>query len=153
MAITNPTKYVTIRRLERFKAKLDQEERSAVSNVAYDGTNKKITKTKGGTTSDVVSVATLKTDMNLGKSDVGLGNVGNFKAVSTEASQGLSSTEQANARTNIGAAPSSTTYTKTEVDNKIADCERKYMLSVAGTMLVFAASPAVVVSGTKLMLG
>lgn len=51
------------------------------------------------------------------------------------------------------AAPQATTYTKTEVDSKIAECERKYMLSVAGSMLVFAASPAVVVSGTKLVLG
>ncbi len=39
---------------------------------------------------------------NVTKSDVGLGNVGNFKAVSTVASQGLTSTEQGNARTNIG---------------------------------------------------
>ena len=38
------------------------------------------------------------------KSDVGLGNVGNFKAVSTVASQGLSDTEKSNARTNIAAA-------------------------------------------------
>lgn len=37
------------------------------------------------------------------KSDVGLGNVGNFKAVSTVASQELTDTEKANARTNIGA--------------------------------------------------
>ena len=37
------------------------------------------------------------------KSDVGLGNVGNFKAVSTVASQGLTNTEKANARANIGA--------------------------------------------------
>lgn len=37
------------------------------------------------------------------KSDVGLGNVGNFKAVSTVASQGLTDTEKSNARTNIGA--------------------------------------------------
>lgn len=36
------------------------------------------------------------------KADVGLDNVGNFKAVSTVANQGLSSTEQANARANIG---------------------------------------------------
>lgn len=35
-------------------------------------------------------------------SDVGLGNVGNFKAVSTVASQGLSTTEKSNARENIG---------------------------------------------------
>ena len=37
------------------------------------------------------------------KSDVGLGNVGNYKAVSTVASQGLSDTEKVNARANIGA--------------------------------------------------
>ena len=37
------------------------------------------------------------------KSDVGLGNVGNFKAVSTVASQGLSNAEKVNARANIGA--------------------------------------------------
>ena len=42
-------------------------------------------------------------------SDVGLGNVGNFKAVSTVASQGLSDTEKSNARANIGAGTSSLT--------------------------------------------
>lgn len=42
------------------------------------------------------------------KSSVGLGNVGNFKAVSTEASQGLTDTEKTNARANIGAGTSST---------------------------------------------
>lgn len=42
------------------------------------------------------------------KSSVGLGNVGNFKAVSTEASQGLTDTEKLNARANIGAGTSST---------------------------------------------
>jgi len=41
------------------------------------------------------------------KSDVGLGNVGNFKAVSTAASQGLTDTEKSNARANIGAGTSS----------------------------------------------
>ena len=71
------------------------------ADVNYDTTNKKITKTIDGVTSDVVTVATLKTDMNLG-------NVGNFKAVSTVASQGLSDTEKSNARTNIGAG----TYSK-----------------------------------------
>ena len=40
-------------------------------------------------------------------SEVGLGNVGNFKAVSTVASQGLTDTEKANARANIGAGTSS----------------------------------------------
>lgn len=41
----------------------------AVKNVAYDSTNKKITKTINGTKSDVVSVATLKTDMALNNVD------------------------------------------------------------------------------------
>ena len=43
---------------------------------------------------------------NVSASDVGLGNVGNFKAVSTEASQGLTDTEKSNARANIGAGTS-----------------------------------------------
>ena len=39
--------------------------------------------------------------------EVGLGNVGNFKAVSTVANQELTDTEKANARSNIGAGSSS----------------------------------------------
>lgn len=57
----------------------------------------------------VTSVAGKKGDVTLSNSDVGLGNVGNFKAVSTAASQGLTSTEQSNARANIGAGTSSLT--------------------------------------------
>ena len=52
------------------------------------------------------------------KSDVGLGNVGNFKAVSTEASQGLSSTEKSNARANIGAGTSSFSGSYNDLSNK-----------------------------------
>ena len=77
-----------------------------LSTIGYDTTNKKITQTKNGSTTDVVTVATLKTDMQLTKSDVGLGNVGNFKAVSTVANQGLTAEEQAAARANIGAGSS-----------------------------------------------
>ena len=43
------------------------------------------------------------------KTDVGLGNVGNFKAVSTVANQGLTDTEKSNARANIGAGTSNLT--------------------------------------------
>lgn len=46
---------------------------------------------------------------NVTKSDVGLDNVGNFKAVSTVASQGLTNTEKSNARANIGAGTSNLT--------------------------------------------
>lgn len=45
--------------------------------------------------------------VNISPNDIGLGNVGNFKAVSTISSQGLSDAEKANARTNIGAGTSS----------------------------------------------
>lgn len=41
------------------------------------------------------------------KNDIGLGNVENFKAVSTVASQNLTDTEKSNARANIGAGTSS----------------------------------------------
>lgn len=51
----------------------------------------------------VTSVAGKTGAVTLTSSDVGLGNVGNFKAVSTVASQGLSSTEKSNARNNIDA--------------------------------------------------
>ena len=49
------------------------------------------------------SLVTSGNPHNVTASDVGLSNVGNFKAVSTVASQGLTTTEQANARANINA--------------------------------------------------
>ena len=57
--------------------------------------------------SDVPAWAKAATKPTYTKSDVGLGNVGNFKAVSTVANQGLTDTEKANARSNIGAGASS----------------------------------------------
>lgn len=57
----------------------------------------------------VTSVAGKTGAVTLAKGDVGLGNVGNFKAVSTVASQGLTDTEKSNARTNIGAGTSNLT--------------------------------------------
>ena len=52
------------------------------------------------------------------KSDVGLGNVGNFKAVSTVANQGLTDTEKSNARANIGAGTSSFSGSYNDLTNK-----------------------------------
>ena len=60
------------------KQKIDRLPVNANSaDVEYDSNSKKITKTINGTTSDVVSVATLKSDLNLNPSDVRLGNVDN----------------------------------------------------------------------------
>lgn len=52
---------------------------------------------------------------NVTAADVGLGNVGNFKAVSTVADQGLTEDEKAAARANIGAGSASGTGTVTSV--------------------------------------
>ena len=55
---------------------------------------------------------------NVTKADIGLGNVGNYKAVSTVANQGLTETEQANARSNIGAGASSFSGDYNDLTNK-----------------------------------
>jgi len=68
--------------------------------------------------SDVSSWAKASTKPTYTKSEVGLGNVGNFKAVSTEASQGLSATEQSNARANIGAGTSNFSGSYNDLTNK-----------------------------------
>lgn len=93
----------------RLKA-LDKTTASAVQSVKI-GT----TEYKSGTTvtlpsyptslpaSDVPSWAKQKTKPTYTANEVGLGNVGNFKAVSTVESQGLTDTEKSNARANIGA--------------------------------------------------
>lgn len=54
---------------------------------------------------------------SLSKSDIGLSNVGNFKAVSTLASQGLSETEKSNARANIGAGTSNFSGSYNDLSN------------------------------------
>ena len=46
-------------------------------------------------------------------SEIGLGNVGNFKSVSTVANQGLTATEKSNARANIGAGTSTVSVSQT----------------------------------------
>ena len=80
--------------------------------------------------SDVSAWAKASTKPTYTASEVGLGNVGNFKAVSTVASQGLTDTEKSNARANIGAqvagsyASASHThddryYTESEINTKL----------------------------------
>ena len=69
------TKFTTGGAYTELAKKADKS--STVTNVAWDSTNKKLTKTINGTTSDVVSASTIKTAMGLAKSDVGLGNVDN----------------------------------------------------------------------------
>lgn len=85
-----------------------------LSNGAVQSVKIGTTEYKSGTTvtlpsyptslpaSDVPSWAKQKTKPTYSASEIGLGNVGNFKAVSTVASQRLTDTEKSNARANIG---------------------------------------------------
>lgn len=76
------------------------------------------TKSKVGTVGSTELNVTMPAKPSYSASDVGLGNVGNFKAVSTEVNQGLSSTEQSNARANIGAGTSSFSGSYNDLSNK-----------------------------------
>ena len=66
------------------------------------------------------------------KAQVGLGNVGNFKAVSTVANQGLTDDEKANARANIGAGMSSFSGSYTDLTNKPTSLKNPNALTVNG---------------------
>lgn len=75
-----------------------------LKTVAFTGNYKDLSnKPTSLPASDVSAWAKESTKPKYTKAEVGLGNVGNFKAVSTVASQGLTNTEKSNARANIGA--------------------------------------------------
>ena len=83
------------------------EKSSTNGNIKINGTETTVYTHPGGTNPHGTT-----------KSDVGLGNVGNFKAVSTVASQGLTDTEKSNARANIGAGTSSFSGSYNDLTNK-----------------------------------
>ena len=62
---------------------LKADKTTAVSTIAYDSTNKKITKTINGTTSDIVTAATLKTAMGLDGAEANQNAFSNVKVGST----------------------------------------------------------------------
>jgi hypothetical protein len=75
------------------KSKLDSvyvAKSVGVTNVAWDSTNQKITKTINGTTSDVVTAATLKAAINVTAGDLGLSSALRYRGTTTTAmSDGL----------------------------------------------------------------
>ena len=89
-------KLITLENLSTFKDCLDNE--------GY---------IKQETDPTVPSWAKAETKPTYTKEEVGLGNVGNFKAVSTVANQGLTDAEKIAARDNIGAAPSNLVHIDT----------------------------------------
>ena len=89
--------------MDRLGLKVDKEAGKGLSTNDYTTTekNKLAGIASGAEVNTVTSVAGKTGAVTLDKSDVGLGNVGNFKAVSTSANQGLTDTEKSNARANI----------------------------------------------------
>lgn len=95
---------------------------STVSGWGFTKNNGTYSKPSGGIPkTDLASAVQTSLDkadtalQSVSKSDVGLGNVGNFKAVSTVASQGLTDTEKSNARTNIGLGGAATKSVDTSI--------------------------------------
>lgn len=124
-----------------------------VGTTAYDPADGVISLPAYPTVSyPVTSVAGKTGVVTLAKGDVGLGNVGNFKAVSTVASQGLTDTEKSNARANIGAGTSSltigTTSTTAAAGNHNHD--GTYLKSYTETDPVFKASAAYNITSTDI---
>lgn len=62
---------------------LKSDKTSTVSTITYDSTNNKITKTINGTTTDVVTAATLKTAMGLDNAETNQNAFSNVKVGST----------------------------------------------------------------------
>lgn len=85
-----------------------------VSDVNYDSTNNKITKTKAGSISDVVTIATIKTALNLSKSDVGLGNVDNTSDANKPISTATQTALNGKVDTVTGKSLSTNDYTTAE---------------------------------------
>ena len=94
----------------QLNAYVDYDNNGTVTRKQIGG---KVTGVKGDSESSYRSG-----NVNITPANIGLGNVGNFKAVSTAASQGLTTTEQENARTNIGAGTSSFSGDYPDLTNK-----------------------------------
>ena len=110
------------------KAKLNSIETNAEANIQADwnqtsSTAKDFIKNKPTIPSAVAVKGDAEStyrigNVNITKANIGLSNVGNFKAVSTVASQGLTDTEKSNARANIGAGTSSFSGNYNDLSNK-----------------------------------
>lgn len=111
-------KYIGANRLEQI-LKLIKKLIDGKANASHNHTKSDITDFPTSLpASDVSAWAKATTKPSYTASEVGLGNVGNFKAVSTVASQELSSTEKSNARANIGAGTSSFSGSYNDLSNK-----------------------------------
>ena len=116
LTITKGTTFLTSH--QDISGKADKS--ATVSTVAYDSTNKKITKTINGTTSDVVTVATLKTALgSMPASDV--------------YSWAKASTKPTYTASEVGALPSTTTIPAITLNGSGSTSPSFYAPTTAGT--------------------
>lgn len=100
---------------------------SDLKTVAFTGSyNDLLDKPTSMPASDVYEWAKQSTKPSYTKSDVGLSNVGNFKAVSTSANQGLSTTEKNAALGNLGIGRATSSYPKTTGLNTVLGSSLEY---------------------------
>lgn len=91
---------------------------SEISSHIYDKIKSELIDAKADKTDLNSHIENKSNPHSVTKAQVGLGNVGNFKAVSTVANQGLTDTEKSNARSNIGAGTSSFSGSYNDLSNK-----------------------------------
>lgn len=91
---------------------------SEISSHIYDKIKSELIDAKADKTDLTSHIENKSNPHSVTKAQVGLGNVGNFKAVSTVANQGLTDAEKSNARANIGAGTSSFSGSYNDLSNK-----------------------------------
>lgn len=110
---------------------------ATVSTVAWDSTNKKLTKTINGTTSDVVTAATLRTGLNVADgAEVNQNAFSNVKVGSTTiAADGKTDTLELVAGDNVTLTPDATNDKVT-----ITATDTTYTLSMSGNVITLTPS-------------
>lgn len=115
-------------------------------NIKVPTATSELTNDSGFITSAELGVTGVKGDsesnyrtgnVNITKTNIGLGNVGNFLAVSTVANQGLTDTQKANARSNIGAGASSFSGSYNDLTDKPTIPSRTSQLTNDSGFIVF----------------
>ena len=118
---------------DALKTRVTNVETGMVSDINYDTTNKKFTKTKNNVTSDVVSASTLKSDMNLDQ----VANGAQVNTIESISINGTAQTIDSNKNVDLPAYPSKTSdltndsdfATNTYVDTELAKKQNTIDLS------------------------
>lgn len=103
----------------KLQEKISNIEEGAVTAVTWDGVNNKLTVTINDIVNDVVTIATIKTALNLTKGDVGLGNVENKDSATIRGEITSQNVTDALGYTPPQVDTKNTTGTKNKVNDKL----------------------------------